>query len=184
MGRSGTGLGLTIVWNTMQDHNGGVFANSRDGNTCFQLFFPLSDKKESTENISNVTEDIMGSGEHILLVDDEQHLRDIGSKMLQNLGYKVSSVSSGELAVRFIKKNRIDLLVLDMLMEPGINGRQTYEEIKSLYPRQRAIIASGFSNSDDVKATLKLGANKFIKKPYSMTQLGQAVKDALNSCPP
>jgi len=65
-------------------------------------------------------------------------------------------------------------------MEPGINGLQTYEEILRLNPAQQAIIASGFSESDDVKAALQLGAGGFIKKPYSMAQLGQAVKEVLN----
>jgi DNA-binding NarL/FixJ family response regulator len=66
-------------------------------------------------------------------------------------------------------------------MEPGMNGRQTYEEILTLYPHQKAIIASGFSESDDVKAALQLGVSGFIKKPYTMDALGRAVKEALNS---
>jgi DNA-binding NarL/FixJ family response regulator len=66
-------------------------------------------------------------------------------------------------------------------MEPGMNGLQTYEEIIKLYPNQKAIIVSGFSESEDVKATLRLGASGFIKKPYSMNQLGRAAKEALNS---
>ena len=68
-----------------------------------------------------------------------------------------------------------------MLMEPGMNGRQTYEEILKLNPAQRAIVASGFSESEDVKATIQLGANGFIKKPYTTGSLGRAVKAALNS---
>jgi two-component system cell cycle sensor histidine kinase/response regulator CckA len=68
-----------------------------------------------------------------------------------------------------------------MLMEPGMNGRQTYEEILKLNPAQRAIVVSGFSESEDVKATIQLGANGFIKKPYTTGSLGQAVKAALNS---
>ena len=66
-------------------------------------------------------------------------------------------------------------------MEPGINGRQTYEEILKLNPTQRAIIASGFSESEDVKAAIQLGANGFTKKPYTMDSLGRAVKEALHS---
>jgi signal transduction histidine kinase len=181
MGRSGTGLGLTVVWNTMEDHDGIVLVKSSDEGTCFQLFFPVSKEKKAVQTDSDTQENLSGNGEHILLVDDESHLRDIGTQMLQTLGYKVVSVSSGELAVKFIKDNKVDLLVLDMLMEPGINGLQTYKEILEISPDQKAIIASGFSESDDVKATLKLGAGKFIKKPYSTDQLGQAVKEVLNN---
>ncbi len=67
-----------------------------------------------------------------------------------------------------------------MMMDPGMNGRQTYEEITKLFPAQKAIIASGFSENDDVKAVLQIGIGGFIKKPYSMDQLGRAVKEALN----
>ena len=83
------------------------------------------------------------------------------------------------MAIKFIKEKPVDLIVVDMLMEPGMNGRQTYEEIIKLYPNQKAIIVSGFSESDDVKAALQLGAGEFIKKPYSIAHLGRAVRDVL-----
>ncbi len=67
-----------------------------------------------------------------------------------------------------------------MLMEPGINGRQTYEEILKVHPEQKAIVASGYSESSDVRATLQLGADGFVKKPFSIQQLGLAVKKALD----
>jgi len=114
-------------------------------------------------------------------VDDDPQLRDLASQMLQIMGYKVDSVCSGELAQKFVKENPVDLIVMDMLMEPGMNGRQTYEEILKLYPNQKAIVASGFSESDEIKAALKLGASGFVEKPYSMAKLGRAVKEALNS---
>jgi len=181
MGRSGTGLGLAVVWNAVEDHHGRIFVKSSDKGTCFQIYFPISDKDgiKQTENIQK--EDIIGNNEHILVVDDESQLQDIASQMLQVSGYRVDSVSSGELAIAFIKNNPVDLIVLDMLMEPGINGYQTYKKILKLYPDQKAIIASGFSESEDVKATIKLGANGFIKKPYTMDSLGRAVKVALSS---
>ncbi len=181
MGRSGTGLGLTVVWNTMKDHDGKVFVESSEKGTCFQLYFPVTREKVVVQNTNNNSKKFIGNSEHILIVDDEPHLCDIACQMLQTIGYKVDSVSSGKLAIKFLKENPIDLIVLDMLMEPGINGRQTYEEIIKLYPKQKAIIASGFSESDDVKATLQLGAKQFIKKPYSINQLAQAVKEALNT---
>jgi len=181
MGRSGTGLGLTVVWNTMEDHSGKVLVESDENGTCFQLYFPVSQKKSVIQVKNDKVEEIYHISEHILVVDDEPHLRDIARQMLQTMGCNVNSVSSGELAVEFVKKNPVDLILLDMLMEPGMNGRQTYEEIIKLYPNQKAIIASGFSESDDVKATLRLGASGFIKKPYSMNQLGRAVKEALSN---
>ncbi len=180
MGQSGTGLGLAIVWNTVQDHNGRIFVESSEKGTSFLLYFPLSRQEGVVQAKNNKTEKLTGNSEHILVVDDEPQLRDIASQILRVMGYTVDSVCSGELAIEFIKKNPVDLIVMDMLMEPGMNGCQTYEEIIKLYPDQKAIIASGFSESDDVKAALQLGARGFIKKPYSMDELSRAIKEALN----
>ncbi len=179
MGHSGTGLGLAIVWNTVQDHNGKIFAKSSDQGTSFQLYFPVSHEKGAAHTGKKANNTPAGNGEHILVVDDEPQLRDIATQILTLLGYKVDSVSSGELALDFLQKRRVDLIILDMLMEPGMNGRQTYEEILKRYPGQKAIIASGFSESDDVVAALQLGADGFIKKPYSMDLLGRSIKEAL-----
>ncbi len=181
MGRSGTGLGLAVVWNTMEDHEGKVFVESGDKGTCFQLYFPVSKGNERPQLEIGESAGVAGNGGQILVVDDEPQLRDIATQMLQSLGYAVDSVRSGELAIEFVKTKPVDLIVLDMLMEPGLNGYQTYKEILTLCPRQKVIIASGFSKSDDVKATLRLGAYGFIKKPYSMDSLGGMVKEALTS---
>ena len=181
MGRSGTGLGLTVVWNTMEDHHGKILVVSSSTGTCFQLYFPVSNEKKTVHPTTNPAEALARKKEHILIVDDEPHLRDIASQILRRLGYTVDIVDSGEMAIEFVKKNPVDLIVMDMMMEPGLNGRQTYEEVIKLYPDQKAIIASGFSESDDVKAVLQLGASGFIKKPYSVAQLGQVVKNALSS---
>ena len=181
MGKSGTGLGLAIVWNTVQDHNGRIFVDSSEKGTRFQLYFPVGKKEKVVQSEYEKTEKLIGTNESILVVDDEPQLRDIATKMLQSLGYKVDSVCSGELAIEFIKDTPVDLIMIDMIMEPGINGRQTYEKIKKLYPDQKAIIASGFAGSDDVKATLQSGAGGFIKKPYSIGQLSQTVREALKN---
>ena len=181
MGRSGTGLGLTVVWNTMEDHNGKVMVNSDDNGTCFQLFFPVSEKVNETQQKNKSKKNYPGNKEHILVVDDEKQLRDLASRMLLSMGYKVDTVISGEKAVEFVRHSPVDLLVLDMLMEPGINGRQTYEKILQLYPKQKAVIVSGFSESNDVEQVMKLGAGGFVKKPYSMAELGRAIHEVLAS---
>ena len=180
MGRSGTGLGLTVAWNTMEDHKGKIFVETSDKGTCFQLYFPVHIKKGVVQPKKDKVEKLIGNSEHILVVDDEPQLRDIASQMLRIMGYKVDSVCSGELAVEFVKNNPVELIIIDMLMEPGMNGRQTYEEIIKLYPDQKAIIVSGFTESDDVKETIKLGAGGFIKKPYSINELSRVIKETLN----
>lgn len=181
MGRSGTGLGLTIVSNTVEDHDGKILVDSSDQGTSFQLYLPLSTNTETPAKKYAANENLKGAGERILVVDDEPQPRDIAAQMLAYHGYKVDTVSSGEEALAFIKQNPVDLVLLDMLMAPGMNGYQTYQELTKLHSRQKAIIASGFSRGSDMEATLALGANGFIKKPYSIKQLGEAVKKALQS---
>ncbi len=180
MGRSGTGLGLAIVWNTVQDHNGKIFVESSAKGTCFHLYFPASNKEAGLSK-KNETEHLAGNMEHILVVDDEPQLLDIASRILEGLGYIVHAVSSGEEAISYIKANPVDLVLLDMVMRPGINGHQTYQEIIKQYPGQKAIIVSGFSESEDVRATLELGAKGLVNKPYSRASLSRAVKEALTN---
>ncbi len=181
MGHSGTGLGLAIAWNTVHDHNGKIFVESSEEGSIFRLFFPVNTIDAIIPAHIDTVEQFTGANKHILVVDDELQLQDLASQMLGAMGYKVDSVCSGELALEFVKETPVDVIVIDMLMDPGMNGRQTYEEILKLYPNQKAVIASGFSESDDIKEALELGAGVFIKKPYSMAKLGRAVKKALNS---
>ena len=179
MGRSGTGLGLAVVWNTVQDHESKILVTSDERGTRFQIYFPVSKEKSTALEESKHKEKTAQQSGSILIIDDEPQLRDIAVRMLQPIGYTVDSVCSGELAIKYILEKPVDLIAIDMQMEPGMNGYETYREIIKIYPDQKAIIVSGFSDSKDVKAALKLGANGFIKKPYSTEQLGQAVKNAL-----
>ena len=179
MGKRGTGLGLTVVWNTVKEHNGKIFVSSDGGGTSFYLYFPAYLQAEGETWATLPVQPTAGQGERVLVVDDEPHLRDIACQMLQAAGYNVSAVSSGEEAIRSVESEPVDLLLIDMLMEPGINGCETYLRICDRYPGQKALIASGFSESDDVKTALRLGASGFINKPYSMDQLCRAVHQAL-----
>ena len=181
LGRSGTGLGLTVVWNTVQDHGGTVTVHSDAKGTCFKLFFPVASSETIQDQSSEGSGQIEGNGERILVVDDEPMLRDIACSMLESLGYNVVSAPSGEEALEYLKQESVDLVVLDMLMEPGMNGRQTYEKILKTEPEQKAIIISGYSASEDVNQALELGAGGFVKKPYTIELLGQKIREVLTS---
>lgn len=182
MGMSGSGLGLAIVWNTMQDHNGKVTVESDVDGTCFKLYFPSTAQRvqEKLEN-EDVVEDYKGNGERILVVDDEPLLMDIGYDMLCELGYLVTKVRSGEEAVAYVATNHVDAVVLDMVMEPGINGLETYQQILKIHPKQKAMLVSGFAMNDDIRAALDLGVSTFLKKPYTMRQFGEALQFTLHS---
>ena len=173
------GLGLAVVWNTVQDHKGYINVESSGKGTVFELYFPVTRKDVSDEKEKTPLEHYLGQGEKILVVDDEERQREIACGMLTKLGYAAEAVSSGEEAIEYVKEKPVDLIVLDMVMPKGINGRETYEEIIKIHPGQKAIIASGFSETEDVKIAQKSGAGKYIKKPYILEKIGVAVKEEL-----
>jgi PAS domain S-box-containing protein len=179
MGRSGTGLGLAVVWNVVQDHKGYIDLKSDENGTTFELYFPVTREEISDKDVSISIKDYKGNGETILVIDDVESQREISCKMMDTLGYKTKALSNGEEAVNYLKKHSVDLILLDMIMDPGINGRETYERIIKIHPNQKAIIISGFAETDDVKETQKLGAGKYIKKPLTLEKIGLAIKEEL-----
>ena len=181
LGRSGTGLGLTIVWGTVKDHNGYIDVQSEvNEGTTFMLYFPTTREELIAPLQKLPIERYMGSGKIVLVVDDIGAQRDVASGLLKRLGYVVYAVSSGEEAVEYLKRNRADILVLDMIMPPGIDGLETYKRILEIKPKQKAILVSGFSETDRVIEAQKLGAGAYVKKPYVMEKIGIAIQDELN----
>ena len=181
MGRSGTGLGMAVVWGTVKDHNGYIDVQSTEGKgTTFKLYFPITNKKQDESRDLLQIIDHMGKGESILVVDDVEQQRQLASVMLETLGYSVASLSSGEEAVEYMKNHSADLLILDMIMDPGIDGLETYRRISNLHPDQKAIIASGFSETKSIKEVKKLGAAQYIKKPYTLMEISVVVRSELD----
>lgn len=121
----------------------------------------------------------MENGQEILIVDDEPQLRVLAKRFVEKLGYIGTCVASGEEAIEYIKKKKVALVLLDMQMAPGMNGCQTYESIIEHQPGQKAVITSGFSESDGVKKAMQLGVSEFLLKPYSRDEIGIAVEKAL-----
>ncbi|MCK4985097.1 MAG: response regulator, partial [Desulfobacterales bacterium] len=180
MGRSGTGLGMAVVWGTVKDHRGYIDIKSREGQgTTITLYFLVTRKELVTDSELVSLEEIKGNGESILIIDDVLEQRQIASEMLGKLGYAVTAAASGEEAVDYMVDHSADLIVLDMIMDPGIDGLETYKKILKLHPGQKTIIASGYSESDRVKEAQKIGAGAYIKKPYLIEKFGRAVKKEL-----
>lgn len=180
LGRSGTGLGMAVVWGTVKDHNGYIEVKSKLGQgTTFVLYFPLC-RQAIKAAVQKQWAAYRGAGEQVLVVDDVDTQRKIASEILKTLGYQVSTAESGEAAVAFLKDHPIDLVLLDMIMPPGINGYETYKKMVAINPGQRAIIASGYSESDQVRAAQKLGAGAYIRKPYTLANIAEAVHNTLN----
>jgi signal transduction histidine kinase len=182
MGRSGTGLGMAVVWGTVQDHRGYIHVASSEGiGTLIVLFFPVTRESVSEPDWLVPPEAYAGGGETILVIDDVPEQRELAQNMLARLGYRVHTADSGEAALDFLAGRSVDLVILDMIMDPGIDGLETYIRILALHPGQRAIIVSGFSETDRVREAQRLGARTYVKKPYTLENLGVAVRDALRT---
>lgn len=174
--KRGSGLGLSVVDSVMKDHHGFVDLKTTAGEgTSFFLYFPITRETVSTDQAVSYE----GGSESVLVVDDESLQRDVSCELLSRLGYRVDSVDNGEKAVDLLKQNQRDLIVLDMIMPPGIDGAETYRRILQIHPMQKAIIVSGYSESDRVRLALELGAGDFIKKPFTLNQIAIAVKKEL-----
>jgi PAS domain S-box-containing protein len=181
MGRSGTGLGLAVVWGTVKDYHGYINVQSEEGiGSTFSLYFPVIMEETTAEHESVPLSKFMGNGESILIVDDVKEQRDLATEMLKKLNYNISSVASGEEAVEYLRSHTCDLLILDMIMDPGIDGLETYKRVLEIFPKQKAMIVSGFSESDRVHAAQALGAGDYVRKPYVFEKLGLAVRKELD----
>ena len=181
MGRSGTGLGLAVVWGTVKDHNGYIDVQSEEGRgSVFTLYFPVT-REEAVRAEGRLSLDsYAGRGESILVVDDVKEQRELAVRMMKRLGYKATAASSGEDAVEYVRNHDVDLIVLDMIMDPGIDGLTTYEKILAIRPGQKAIIVSGFSETERVKTAQDLGAGAYVRKPYVLEKLGLALRAELD----
>ncbi|WP_372680866.1 ATP-binding protein [Desulfosarcina sp.] len=181
MGRSGTGLGMAVVWGTLKDHGGFIDARSIEGQgTVFELYFPITRQAARMEAEELSMDRYLSAGESVLVVDDIKEQRDLAAFMLKRLGYQVEAVASGEEAVEYIRKAPVDILVLDMIMASDMDGLDTYRQILAIAPGQKAIIASGFSESERVLEAQRLGAGPYIRKPYRMEHIGMALREQLD----
>lgn len=181
MGRSGTGLGMSVVWATIKDHEGFIDIESTMGEgTTIRLFFNTTDAVPDQPKSTILLENYSGTNELILVVDDQEVQRLIARATLSELGYTVDTAPSGEAAIDYLEKNKPDLVILDMIMDPGMDGLDTYSHISKIHPGLRVIIASGYSESDHMEEARRLGVFDYISKPYSLAEFARKVHGALH----
>jgi len=181
MGRSGTGLGLAVVWGTVKDHQGYIEVRSEEGmGSTFALYFPVTREELIQEGKKAEAALYMGRCESILVVDDMEFQRELATNLLGNLNYKIHTVSSGEEAVSYLRNHQADLLLLDMIMDPGIDGFETFRRIREIEPHQKAIIVSGFAETERVRMAQELGAGEYVRKPYNIEKIGLAIRRELD----
>ncbi len=180
MGRSGTGLGMAVVWGTIKDHDGYIdIDSSLNKGATFTLYLPATREVPSDKTSSFTLDFYKGTGEHILVVDDSPVQREIAESLLLKLGYHVACLASGEEAVEFMQNHPVDLIMLDMIMDPGIDGLETYLKIARLRSNIKIIVVSGYSETDRVKEVLRQSGGQYLKKPYSIEKIGIAIQEEL-----
>jgi two-component system cell cycle sensor histidine kinase/response regulator CckA len=182
----GTGLGLAIVYGIVKNHEGYVMCYSRPrSGTSFRMYLPALEAAAEREAIVESQESkssAVGGNETILLVDDEEFIRELGVDVLGQAGYKVLTASNGEQALEVYRKEQthIDLIILDLIM-PGTGGSKCLEELLKIGPQARVLIASGYSPDASTKGALEAGAAAFINKPYDNKQLLKLVRKILDN---
>ena len=186
LGRSGTGLGLTTVWNVVELHKGKVFVDSSPHGTTFELFFPAAEQPqfvaptESLPGLANEGELLnSGDGQRVLVVDDEQTQRVLVSAMLETLGFRSTRVSSGKEALDLLDSETFDLIILDMVMPPGMSGIETVQQLRRISPTQKVVMSSGLLEADESRELDRLGVSTILTKPYKLAELARAVSTEL-----
>ncbi len=173
----GTGLGLATVYGIIKNHNGYIDVFSKPGKgTTFTIFLPISDKKILKKSNDKI---MKGSGT-ILLVDDEDSVRNVSTKQLESLGYNVITAKDGSEAINIFRKEKdnVDLILLDMIM-PVLSGEKTFLELKKIKPEVKVIFISGYGKDSRAISTVKKGAISFIQKPFKLKNLSEVVYNAL-----
>ncbi len=179
---TGTGLGLSMVYNMIKKHAGYIDVESETGKgTDFRIYLP-EDKKRSPDSGEEVVKKELIHGEgSVLVVDDEKIIRDTTRDMLLLCGYRVLCASGGAEGLEILEQNRggIDLVILDMAM-PDMSGKEVFIEIRKLYPEIKILMASGFSHDKRVLDVINGGVDGFINKPFNIRELAEKVHNLIS----
>lgn len=176
----GTGLGLSMVYGIVKSHNGQINCYSEYGKgTSFSIYFPASEKRNGYIKKESIIKKGQGT---IMVIDDEENLRNLLKEQLEELGYKVIIAADGIEAIEIYekKKNDINLILLDMIM-PNLDGRETFYRLKKMNPDIKVLLLSGFSQNDKAVDIINEGALGFFQKPLELYKLSEAVYNVLKN---
>jgi PAS domain S-box-containing protein len=182
----GTGLGLATVYGIVKGHLGYVACHSEKGQgTSFNIYFPVLEDETDWPEQRETEHPLVGGSETILLIDDEDFVRDLGEQIIGDVGYKVLTASDGESGLEIYQreKEHIELIILDLIM-PGMGGRKCLEKLLDINPDAKVLIASGYSDFGPVTETLAAGAKSFVSKPYKIKEILSVIREVLDGKSP
>lgn len=171
---------MASVYGIVKNHDGYIDVSSSEGQgTSFEVYFPATDKVVAPQDKSG--ESPAGAVETVLLVDDEEMIIDVGTRMLTRLGYEVLTAANGVEAVETYRANqdRIDFVLLDMVM-PKVGGGEVFDRIRAINPAVKVILCSGYSIDGQATDILKRGCNAFIQKPFNLKSLSNQIRAVLD----
>jgi two-component system, cell cycle sensor histidine kinase and response regulator CckA len=177
----GTGLGLAMVYGIVKNHNGHISCHSIPGEgTTFEIYLPAVEQSEKPSPIVTGAEEVRGGHETVLLVDDDDSIRELGEQILEMFGYTVISAPDGERALQVYRegKDGIDLVILDLIM-PGMGGGQCLQRILEINSQAKVVIASGYFANGETEQAAASGAKAFVHKPYNVHQMLKVVREVL-----
>jgi CheY-like chemotaxis protein len=179
----GSGLGLSLVYGFVTQSGGHIRTYSEPGvGTCFKLFFPRSRSSAPTGLPKRSDAATTGGQEHILVVEDDDHVREHLVSQLKLLGYDVTFATTGQAAFDYLASGtKVDLVLTDIIMPGGMNGRQLADAARKLRPGLRVLYTSGYSENAIVHHGRLDKGVELLSKPYRRQELAAKVRKVLDA---